>query len=89
MKVHFITLLGYSRGVLGVPQDHKQANELWLKGGELGCAYAYNSLGKSYYNGRGVEVDTNKGQYYWELAAMGGDLPRVNLAIFTDLKNTL
>jgi len=64
----------YSRGVMGMP-DHQKSNELLLKAGELGCAYAYYNLGQSYNNGTGVEVDNNKAIYYWELAAAkGGDI---------------
>ena len=63
----------YSRGHLGLPRDMKKANELFLKGGELGCADAYYGLGNSYDRGRGVDVDEKKAKHYWELAAMGGD----------------
>jgi len=64
----------YDVGDYGLPQDYQKANELFLKGGELGCAVAYGNLGNSYYHGRGIEMDTKKAKYYWELAAMGGDI---------------
>ena len=71
----FNSLAGYySGGNLGVPQDHRKASELYLKGGELGCANSYFNLGVSYYNGWGVENDLKKAKHYWELAAMGGDV---------------
>ena len=63
----------YSRGHLGLPRDMKKANELFLKGGELGCADAYLGLGISYDRGLGVDIDKKKAKYYWELAAIGGN----------------
>ena len=59
---------------LGLPQDYQKANELFLKGGELGCADAYFNLGNSYHNGQGVERDREKAAYYWELAAIKGNV---------------
>ena len=53
---------------------YKRQNELFLKGGELGCADAHFNLGNSYINGRGVERDTAKATYYWELAAIKGNV---------------
>ena len=78
----FHQLAGYHAwGRSGLPQDYQKANELWLKGGELGCAEAYYNLGVSYHQGSGVEVDTKKAKYYYELAAMGGySIARHNLA---------
>ena len=61
-------------GSTGMPQDSAKANELWLRAGELGCAAAYSNLGNSYDEGRGVEVDINKAKYYYELAAMNGNV---------------
>jgi len=63
----------YSKG-LGLLQDYQKANELFLKGGELGCADAYLNLGNSYNNGRGVERDMEKATYYWGLAAIKGNV---------------
>jgi len=76
----FYHLAGYyARGVMGMP-DHQKANELLLKAGELGCANAYYNMGQAYKEGIGVEVDKNKAEHYWKLAAMGGDiLARNNL----------
>ena len=72
----------YAKGAIGMPQDYKKANDLWLKGGELGCAGAYCNLGLAYDHGRGVEVDNKKAKYYYELAAMNGHvLARHNLGI--------
>lgn len=61
--------------------DYQKANELYLKGGELGCSSGYYHLGNSYWSGEmGVERDVKKGIYYWELAAMKGNAPaRYNL----------
>ena len=63
----------FSEG-LGLPQDYQKANELFLKGGELGCADAYFNLGNLYNNGQGVERDMEKAAYYWELAAIKGNV---------------
>ena len=63
-----------SSGNMGVRQDMAKANKLFLRAGELGCRQAYHNLGVSYYYGRGVEVDKKKAKYYWELAAMNGEL---------------
>ena len=64
----------YAQGELGIPRDRAKANELYLKAGELGCAEAYFNLGNAYDNGRGVEIDKQKAKYFYELAAIGGDL---------------
>ena len=64
----------YARGLMGMPQDYEKANELYLKAGELGCAEGYCNLGFQYYNGMGVDVDKKKAKYYWELAAMNGNI---------------
>ena len=64
----------YARGINGMPQDWEKSNELNLKAGELGCSDAYCNLGFMYINGHGVEVDKEKAKYYFELAAMGGDV---------------
>ena len=70
----------YDGGLMGLPQDYTKANELYLKAGELGCAAAYFNLGVNYKNGNGMDVDKKKAKYYYELAAMGGDLDaRYNL----------
>ena len=58
----------------GVPQDFGKANELYLRAGELGCSDGYCNLGYSYRIGRGVEVDKKKAKYYYELAAMNGNV---------------
>ena len=72
----------YCGDILGLPQDHQKANDLWLKAGELGCAAAYCNLGLSYDDGYGVERNTKKAIHYWELAAMGGDTTaRNNLGV--------
>ena len=80
-------MLGYSyaNGINSLPQDWNKATELYFKGGKLGCAEAYYNLGCSYDNGHGVEVDKKKAQYYYELAAMKGDVhARYNLGIIVE-----
>ena len=64
----------YTQGEYGLPQDHQKANELYLKGGELGSAKGYYNLGNSYDVGRGVAIDKKKAIHYWELAAMNGHI---------------
>ena len=64
----------YAKGIKGLPQDRAKANELYLKAGELGCAKAYYSLGNSYREGMGVDINTKKAKQYYELAAMNGDI---------------
>ena len=65
----------YDKGEMGLPQDRRKANELNLKAGELGCATGYYNLGNSYAGGHDyLDVDMKKAQYYWELAAMNGDV---------------
>ena len=71
----FYLLAGcYYNGTMGMPQDDQKANELYLKSGGLGCTRAYYNLGVSYHKGRGVESDTKKAKYYFELAAMKGHI---------------
>ena len=65
----------YSGGrIMGLPQNHAKANDLFLQAGKLGCARAYHHLGISYDNGTGVERDMKKVKHFFELAAMGGDV---------------
>jgi hypothetical protein len=71
----FLLLGGfYDEGKYGLRQSSKKANKLLIRAGELGCASAYNKIGFSYDNGRGVEKDMKKAKYYYELAAMGGNV---------------
>jgi len=72
-----------AEGINGMPQDYQKANELLLKGGELGCADAYHNLSVSYEQGRGVAIDKKKALHFYELAAMGGHVvARYNLGYF-------
>jgi len=72
---HAIYSLGccYDEGTNGYPQDHEKAFELWQSSGKLGHPLANYNLGYAYSNGRVVEVDKKKANYYYELAAMRGD----------------
>ena len=73
----------YSNGTCGLPRVRAKALELYLTAGELGCAYAYQSIGNAYLYGDGVQRDTKKAQHYWGLAAMMGHVEaRYNLGIF-------
>jgi hypothetical protein len=79
----FCMLAGfYAEGRMGLPQNRAKANELYRKAGELGCALAYINLGNAYYYGEGVEIDTKKTKYFFELAAMNGNVwARYNLGV--------
>ena len=83
----YYTLAGnYANGTIGLPQDWAKANKLFLQAGELGHAGAYFNLGNAYGVGRGVEIDTKKVKYYYELAAMMGDVDaRHNLGMMEGL----
>ena len=71
----------YEHGEHGLPQDRSKALELYHRAGDLGCLEAYNSIGVTYNNGEGVEVDKKKANHYYELAAMKGSVnARLNLA---------
>jgi TPR repeat protein len=59
---------------MGLPQNQRKAKKLWLRAGEHGEARGHFSIGVAYYNGEGVGMDTNKAKYYYELAAVGGNV---------------
>ena len=63
----------YHDGMYGFPQDYAKALELWHKAVDLGYAPSYYGIGVAYDLGNGVERDKKKAEYYYELAAMGGD----------------
>jgi len=70
----------YRDGKYGFRQDRAKALKLWYRAAELGYSKAYCSVGVAHYYGRGVEVDEKKATYYYELAAVGGDVSaRYNL----------
>ena len=79
----FYQLAGfYEHGTYHLPQDMARANELYLKAGKLGCAKAYHNLGCAYDNGDAA-ANKKKAKYYYELAAMNGDIyARHNLGAF-------
>ena len=74
--------INYRDGRDGYPQDYAKAFELFVRAGEMGFTEAYVSIGYAYLNGRGVEVDNKKSEYYYELAAIGGnEVARYNLGL--------
>ena len=82
--VEAIRVIGsYHRdGLHGFPQDYGKALELYHRAAKLGHANAYNDIGNAYDNGEGVGIDKKKATYYYELAAMKGDVcARYNLSI--------
>ena len=75
----------YSDGEFGLPQNYNKALELWHQAAELGNSKSYYSIGNAYDLGNGVERDEKKAEYYYELAAMGGDAEaRHNLGCFEE-----
>ena len=64
----------YKNGNLGLPKDITKAHALWEKGGEMGCREALGNLASAYDEGDGVNYSTKKARYYYELAAMKGDI---------------
>jgi len=70
----------YVHGTNGYPQNHTKALKLFRRAAELEHASSYNSIAYAYDNGRGVEIDKKKAKYYYELAAIKGDVwARYNL----------
>jgi len=65
----------YYSGIYGFPQDYTKALEHWHRSAELGYTKVYGSIGMAYDHGRGVEVNKEKATHYFELAAMGGNVP--------------
>jgi len=61
----------YRDGDYGYQQDYTKALELFHRAAD-GYTIAYASIGYVYDNGDGVEVDKEKANHYYELAAMGG-----------------
>jgi len=64
----------YRDGAYGFPQDYTKALELWQRAVEHGNTDAYNGIGYAYEHGQGVEVDSTKAYYYYELSAMRGNV---------------
>jgi TPR repeat protein len=70
------------KGKYGFPQDFVKALEFWHRSAKLGHAESYHNIGDAYLNGRGVTRDMKKAEYYWEIAAMNGDIfSRFNLGM--------
>ena len=88
VDAHLIHSIGidYRDGKNGFPQDYKKALELWHRAApEMGCNKSYNNVGYAYKLGRGVEIDKKKAKYYFELAAMRGNVnARFSLGIEED-----
>ena len=73
----------YAQGQNGLPRNMVKALALLHRAGELGSAEAYCTIGRAYVSGVGVEIDKKKAQYYFELAAMGGEAyARFNLGVY-------
>ena len=79
----------HANGVNGMPQDYQKAYELYLKAGELGCTSAYYNLGNAYYHGRSGEVDMEKAQHYFKLAAMMGDVEQGHYLVYQSMMQVM
>jgi len=64
----------YRDGSRGFPQDYVKALECWHRAAKFGFMAAYTHIGYTYKNGEGVEIDKKKAVYYYELAALGGNV---------------
>lgn len=67
----------YNLGVMyllgrGVPQDTKQAMDLWTKAADQGNADAQFNMGGLYRQGKGVPADDKQAVAYWAKAAEQG-----------------
>ena len=62
----------YREGTCGYPRDYNKSLEMYHRSVELGFTEAYHNIGNAYYYGRAVEVDKQKANHYYKLAAMGG-----------------
>ena len=70
----------YHHGEFGFPQDYNKALELFVRAGDLGHSDAYSNIGCAYGYGRGVDIDKEKANHYYNLAAIGGNvISRYNL----------
>jgi TPR repeat protein len=79
--------LYYNSGKLGLPKDISKAHALWEKGGEMGSHEALGNLAAVYDDGDGAKYDRKKARYYYELAAMKGDVvSRHNLGVLERLE---
>ena len=68
------------KGVVACHKTTIKQISYYYRAGELGCAEAYHNLAVAHCRGLGVERDEKKAKYYWELAAMGGNVSaRYNL----------
>jgi TPR repeat protein len=63
----------YEKG-LGVKQDVKAAETLYLRAANLGYAQAQFDLGNLYYNGNGIDRDYKQAGRWYMAAAMSGHL---------------
>ena len=80
----------YYRGDMGMRQNMRKANKLYLRAGKLGDANAYGRIGFAYCRGEGVGRDVEKAKCYYELAAMGGDVyARHNLGVWENRAGNL
>lgn len=59
----------YSKGCLGIIQDHDQAVRYYTMAAKQGHIEAQCDLGECYYEGRGIDRDYNQAVYWWEKAA--------------------
>ena len=61
-------------GEFGLPQNRAKGLEFWHRASELGHSGAYYNIGNAYLHGDVVKRDEMKSIYYYELAAILGDV---------------
>ena len=72
---------------LGLQKDSQKAVELWTEAADLGSIEALDNLGNAYCDGNGVQEDEAKGIYFYEIAAMQGDVSsRHNIGVIEGQK---
>jgi len=76
----------YFEGRYGLPQNYAKALEFYQRAAQLGYAQSYFNIAQMYRQGTGVERDEKKAIYYWELAAMRGDITARNILGLVEAK---
>ena len=80
----------YYYGRHGLTQDMDKALELYHRAAELGFAESYLNIGIAYQRGNRVKVDEKKAIYYYEQAAIGGEVAaRFNLGINEEIAGNI
>jgi len=62
----------YTNGEWGLRKDMKKAFKYYTRAAELGSSRSHYEIGVCYHFGEGVDKDTKRAFYHWELAAIDG-----------------